>query len=71
MGAPPSAVCPAPRLAADAQGMPPLPIGRQSFAMVQRYAHLSPDTLRRAVKTLESSMRAATATGNMVRLGDR
>jgi len=46
-------------------------MGHQSFAMVQRYAHLSPDTLRRAVKTLESSMRAATATGNVVRLGDR
>jgi len=34
-------------------------MGHQSFAMVQRYAHLSPDTLRRAVKTLEAGMAKA------------
>lgn len=43
----------------------------QSFAMVQRYAHLSPDTLRRAVMTLETGIRAAADKGNMLRLGDR
>jgi integrase len=46
-------------------------MGHQSFAMVQRYAHLSPDTLRRAVRALETGMRRATATGNVVRLGER
>jgi integrase len=46
-------------------------MGHQSFAMVQRYAHLSPDTLRRAVIALENGMREATATGNVVRLGER
>jgi len=34
-------------------------MGHQSFAMVQRYAHLSPDTLRRAVKNLEASMKTS------------
>jgi len=34
-------------------------MGHQSFAMVQRYAHLSPDTLRRAVTTLEAGMEQA------------
>ncbi|MDQ7832776.1 MAG: site-specific integrase [Desulfovibrionaceae bacterium] len=46
-------------------------MGHQSFAMVQRYAHLSPDTLRRAVIALEKGMHAATATGNVVRLRER
>ncbi|KUG30007.1 integrase [hydrocarbon metagenome] len=32
-------------------------MGHQSFAMVQRYAHLSPDTLRRAVRALEKGMK--------------
>ena len=44
-------------------------MGHQSFAMVQRYAHLSPDTLRRAVKGLEAGMDAARAGGKVVRLG--
>ncbi|MFZ5812960.1 MAG: hypothetical protein ACOY4F_13035 [Thermodesulfobacteriota bacterium] len=46
-------------------------MGHQSFAMVQRYAHLSPDTLRRAVMALETGMRAAAATGTVERLGER
>jgi len=43
-------------------------MGHQSFAMVQRYAHLSPDTLRRAVKTLETGMRQATAKRNVAEI---
>lgn len=43
-------------------------MGHQSFAMVQRYAHLSPDTLRRAVKGLEAGMDKARAGGKVVRL---
>ena len=43
-------------------------MGHQSFAMVQRYAHLSPDTLRRAVKGLEAGMDKARAGGTVVRL---
>ncbi|WP_029461187.1 tyrosine-type recombinase/integrase [Solidesulfovibrio alcoholivorans] len=47
-------------------------MGHQSFAMVQRYAHLSPDTLRRAVKGLEAGMDAAKARDKkVVRLGDQ
>jgi len=45
-------------------------MGHQSFAMVQRYAHLSPDTLRRAVTTLEAGMEKA-KDKKLVRLGDR
>lgn len=46
-------------------------MGHGTIAMTERYSHLAPDTLRRAVKTLESGMRAATDKVNMVRLGDR
>jgi integrase len=43
-------------------------MGHQSFAMVQRYAHLSPDTLRRAVRGLEAGMDKARAGGKVMRL---
>ncbi len=46
-------------------------MGHGTIAMTERYSHLAPDTLRRAVRTLENGMRTATATGNAVRLGDR
>ena len=31
-------------------------MGHKSIAMTARYSHLSPDTLRRAVKSMESAM---------------
>ncbi len=46
-------------------------MGHGTLAMTERYSHLAPDTLRRAVRTLENGMRQATATGNVVRLVER
>lgn len=46
-------------------------MGHGTMAMTERYSHLAPDTLRRAVRTLENGMRAATGKGSMLRLGDR
>lgn len=46
-------------------------MGHGTLAMTERYSHLSPDKLRRAVKTLEAGMDAAKARGKkVVRLGD-
>jgi integrase len=45
-------------------------MGHGTLAMTERYSHLSPDKLRRAVKTLEAGMDKAKARGKVVRLGD-
>ena len=39
--------------------------------MTERYSHLSPDKLRRAVKTLEAGIEKAKAGGKVVRLGEK
>ena len=45
-------------------------MGHGNLVMTERYAHLAPDKLRRAVKTLEAGMDAAkAAAGKVVRLG--
>lgn len=44
-------------------------MGHGTLAMTERYSHLSPDKLRRAVKTLEASMDKTKTRGKVVRLG--
>ena len=44
-------------------------MGHGNLIMTERYAHLAPDKLRRAVKTLEAGMDKARAAGKVVRLG--
>jgi integrase len=46
-------------------------MGHGTLAMTERYSHLSPDKLRRAVKTLEASMDKAKTENKVVRLGGR
>jgi len=46
-------------------------MGHGTLAMTERYSHLSPDKLRRAVKTLEAGMDAAKADKKVVRLEGR
>ena len=46
-------------------------MGHGTLAMTERYSHLSPDKLRRAVKTLEASMDKTKAGGKVVRLGEK
>jgi site-specific recombinase XerD len=46
-------------------------MGHGTLAMTARYSHLAPDTLPRAVKTLESGMREAEGKGDVMRLGER
>jgi site-specific recombinase XerD len=41
-------------------------MGHGTLAMTERYSHLSPDKLRRAVKTLEAGMDKARAKGKVV-----
>ena len=43
-------------------------MGHGTLAMTERYSHLSPDKLRRAVKTLEAGMEKAKSGGKVVRL---
>ena len=43
-------------------------MGHGTLAMTERYSHLSPDKLRRAVKTLEAGIDKARAGGKVVRL---
>jgi integrase len=44
-------------------------MGHGTLAMTERYSHLSPDKLRRAVKTLEAGMEKAARDKKVVRLG--
>lgn len=44
-------------------------MGHCSLSMTERYSHLSPDKMRRAVKTLEAGIARARASGKVVRLG--
>ena len=46
-------------------------MGHGTLAMTERYSHLSPDKLRRAVKTLEAGMDAAKARGKVVKIGEK
>ena len=46
-------------------------MGHSTLAMTERYSHLSPDKLRRAVKTLEAGMDAAKARGKVVKIGEK
>lgn len=46
-------------------------MGHGSISMTERYSHLAPDTLRRAVKTLEAGMEKAKENGKVVHLADR
>jgi len=46
-------------------------MGHGTLAMTERYSHLSPDKLRRAVKTLEASMDKTKAGGKVVLLGEK
>ena len=46
-------------------------MGHGTLAMTERYSHLSPDKLRRAVKTLEAGMDKARASKKVVRLGEK
>ncbi|WP_029459927.1 tyrosine-type recombinase/integrase [Solidesulfovibrio alcoholivorans] len=46
-------------------------MGHGTLAMTERYSHLSPDKLRRAVKTLEAGMEKAARNKKVVHLGDR
>lgn len=46
-------------------------MGHSTLAMTERYSHLSPDKLRRAVKTLEAGIEKAKAGGKVVRLGEK
>ena len=45
-------------------------MGHGSLSMTERYSHLSPDKLRRAVKTLEAGMDKARANKKVVRIGN-
>ncbi len=46
-------------------------MGHGTLAMTERYSHLSPDKLRRAVKTLEAGMNKAKAGEKVIRLGEK
>ena len=46
-------------------------MGHGTLAMTERYSHLSPDRLRRAVKTLEAGMDAAKGLGKIVRINGK
>ncbi|HML59355.1 MAG TPA: tyrosine-type recombinase/integrase [Solidesulfovibrio sp.] len=46
-------------------------MGHGTLAMTERYSHLSPDKLRRAVKTLEACMNTAKAGEKVIRLGEK
>ncbi|WP_029461224.1 tyrosine-type recombinase/integrase [Solidesulfovibrio alcoholivorans] len=46
-------------------------MGHSTLAMTERYSHLSPDKLRRAVKTLEAGMNTAKAGEKVIRLGEK
>lgn len=46
-------------------------MGHGTLTMTERYSHLSPDKLRRAVKTLEAGMDAAKTRGKVVRIGEK
>lgn len=46
-------------------------MGHGTLAMTERYSHLSPDKLRRAVKTLEAGMNTAKAGEKVIRLGEK
>lgn len=46
-------------------------MGHSTLAMTERYSHLSPDKLRRAVKTLEAGIEKTKAGGKVVRLGEQ
>lgn len=46
-------------------------MGHGTLAMTERYSHLSPDKLRRAVKTLEAGMDVAKARGKVVKIGEK
>ena len=46
-------------------------MGHGTLAMTERYSHLSPDKLRRAIKTLEAGMDAAKAQDNLVRINGK
>jgi len=47
-------------------------MGHGTLAMTERYSHLSPDKLRRAVKPLEAGMDAAKARDKkVVRIGEK
>ena len=43
-------------------------MGHGSITMTERYSHLAPDTLRRAMKSLEAGMEKAKSDGKVVRL---
>lgn len=45
-------------------------MGHGTLAMTERYSHLSPDKLRRAVKTLEAGIEKAASAKKVVRLGN-
>ncbi len=46
-------------------------MGHGNLAMTERYSHLAPDKLHRAVKTLEAGMEKAARSKKVVHLGDR
>ncbi len=46
-------------------------MGHGTLAMTERYSHLSPDKLRRAVKALEAGMNTAKAGEKVIRLGGK
>lgn len=46
-------------------------MGHGSITMTERYSHLAPDTLRRAMKSLEAGMERAKSEGKVVRLGEK
>lgn len=46
-------------------------MGHGNLAMTERYSHLAPDKLHRAVKTLEAGMEKAARNKKVVSLGDR
>lgn len=46
-------------------------MGHGTLAMTERYSHLSPDKLRRAVKALEAGMNTARAGEKVIRLGEK
>ena len=57
------------------QGVDPYTVkelmGHGTIAMTERYSHLSPDRLRRAVKTLESGMDRAKQKRKVVHIGEK
>lgn len=46
-------------------------MGHGTLAMTERYSHLSPDKLRRAVKTLEAGMNTAKDGNKVIRIGEK